>query len=113
MGMKNKYVKKLPCLEKFTYDSIKKILLECDNKTEFYTKHARLKRYADKMGWWNKLSKELPHKRKWTLESLKKESMKYKTRTEFMKNNISAYNSALKSEHYHEIIKHPFKYFIR
>lgn len=102
----SKYVKKLPSLEDYTYDMVKEVFDQCNNRTEFYKNHSRLRRYAEKMGWWDKLSKTIPHKRKWTFESLKKEALKYKTRTEFLKKNVSAYNSALKSDRYEEIVDH-------
>lgn len=101
-----KYVKKLPSLDGYTYEMVKKVVESCKDRTEFYTKHSRLRRYAEKMGWMGRLVKVIPHKRKWTLETLKKEALKYKTRSEFMKKNISAYNSALKSDHYNEIVSH-------
>ena len=93
-------------IENYTIDDVMEIAKTCKNKSEFHKKHQGLYRHVVNMGWKEKLSEILPHKRKWTIETLKNEALKYKTRMEFMKANISAYNLALKSESYNEIIAH-------
>ena len=93
-------------METYSFDEVKKIMSECKDKTEFHKKYYRLYLHCKKMGWLDELIKVLPRKRKWTIESLKEESKKYKTRSEFIKSNVSAYNIALKSGHYDEIISH-------
>lgn len=93
-------------LKNITFEKIKELAKTCETKTEFHKKYYKLYQHAMKMGWKDKLTKILPHKRKWTLETLKAEALKYKTRGEFMRANISAYNVALKSRHYKEIIGH-------
>jgi hypothetical protein len=92
--------------ENLTFEKIKNIAKTCGTKTEFHKKHYKLYQYVMQMGWKDKLTKILPHKRKWTFETLMQEAQKYKTRGEFMRANISAYNVALKSKKYKEIIAH-------
>lgn len=93
-------------IEDYTFDEVKEILLKCGSKTEFHKKHYRLYVHCKKIGWLSELDKILPRKKKWTLKTLKEEASKYSTRSEFMKSNISAYNVALKSGHYDEIVSH-------
>lgn len=90
----------------YSLDDVKLILSKCKDKTEFHKKHYRVHLYCKKMGWLDHLTNLLPRKKKWTIEALKEEAMKYRTRGEFMKSNISAYNVALKSGHYEDIVSH-------
>lgn len=92
--------------EEYTFDEVKEILQKCGSKTEFHKKHYRLYVHCKNVGWLDELNNVLKRKKKWTLETLKEEALKYKTRSEFMKANISAYNVALKSGHYDEIVSH-------
>jgi len=92
--------------KEFEFDEIVEIVKTLTSKTEFHKKYGKLYNYCKKKGWLEEINKFIPRKRKWDLPSLKIEAKKYKTRSEFMKSNISAYNTALKSEYYDEIVQH-------
>jgi len=90
----------------YSLDEVKVIISKCNDKTEFHKKYYRVYLYCKNMGWLDEITELLPRKRKWTFETLKIEAQKYKTRGEFMNSNISAYNVALKSGRYEEIVSH-------
>ena len=90
----------------YSLEQVKEIVKIYGNRTDFHKKNYRLYRYCKEKGWLDEIYSEIPRKKKWTIEELMTEALKYKTRGEFMKQNISAYNTALKSDKYDEIVSH-------
>lgn len=93
----------------YTIEELVKIAKSCSSKEDFREKHRQHYNYCIK----HKITKEIltliPHKKKWTKEALLEESKKYNKRSDWMSANISAYNTALKSDFYEECVVHMVK----
>ena len=98
------YVKKV--WKEFSVKELTDIAKSCSSKEEFRTKYKEQYFYCLK----RKLDKEIlsliPHKKKWTKETLIEDAKKYDKISDWMSGNISAYNTALKTDYYDECISH-------
>jgi len=98
------YVKKV--WKEFSVKELTNIAKGCSSKEEFRTKYKEQYFYCLK----KKLDKEIlsliPHKKKWTKDTLIQDAKKYDKISDWMTGNISAYNTALKTEYYEECISH-------
>lgn len=94
----------------YTLQELKSIAKSCSCKEEFREKYRLHYNYCIRLGISKQVLKLIPHKKKWTKETLLENAKLYSKRSDWMKDNISAYNTALKSGYYNECVAHMEKY---
>jgi hypothetical protein len=82
----------------YTKDYFLEVIKTCESKSDFTKKYPKLYRILIHREYGHELINLLPRKIKWTEEKLIEEAKKYKNKAEWMRNNISAYNIALKNK---------------
>ena len=90
----------------YTMEELTEIAKSCSSKEDFRKNYKQHYNYCIKHKIKNHIMSLIPHKKKWTKEALLLEAKKYNKRSDWMSANISAYNTALKSDFYDECVEH-------